>query len=155
MSNNTDITGYCETFGHVAGNAALRKAAKRLTDAVRNYNAVSRYGGEEFLVVPPGCDVKNDCDRAEHIRHALTLTPVIAGDAKIPLTLSMGAATSGDWSGLGAEDLIRKADEAIVSREVGREKSRGRLGGRRISNRCAPWGNLQLRSWKTGRATRI
>src|SRR5262249_39268524 len=98
-----------DTFGHAAGDAALRKVAKHLTDSVRNYDAVSRYGGEEFLVVLPGCDVKSGCDRAEHIRHALTLTPVVAGDAKIPLTLSMGAASSGDWAGLGAEDLIRKA----------------------------------------------
>ena len=89
-----------ETFGHAAGNAALRKAAKRLTDSVRNYDAVSRYGGEEFLVVLPGYDVKNGCDRAEHIRHALTLTPVIAGDAKIPLTLSMAPPPAETGAGL-------------------------------------------------------
>lgn len=110
-----------DTFGHAAGDAALQKVAKHLTVSVRNYDAVSRYGGEEFLVVLPGCDVKNGCDRAEHIRHALTLIPVIAGDAKIPLTISMGAASSGDWNGIGVEDLIRKADEALY-----RAKSEGR-----------------------------
>jgi two-component system, cell cycle response regulator len=102
-----------DTFGHAAGDAALRKVAKHLTDSVRNYDAVSRYGGEEFLVVLPSCDAKSGCDRAEHIRHKLELEPVITGEAKIPLTLSMGVANSGEWPGLDAEALIRKADEAL------------------------------------------
>jgi diguanylate cyclase (GGDEF)-like protein len=102
-----------DTFGHAAGDAALRKVAKRLTESVRNYDAVSRYGGEEFLMVLPDCEAKSGCERAEHIRHALELSPANVGEAKIPLTMSVGVANSADWPGLEAEALIRKADEAL------------------------------------------
>lgn len=102
-----------DTFGHAAGDAALRKVAKHLTESVRNYDAVSRYGGEEFLMVLPDCEAKSGCERAEHIRHALELSPANVGEAKIPLTMSVGVANSADWPGLEAEALIRKADEAL------------------------------------------
>ena len=68
--------------------------------------------------------MRSGCDRAEHIRHSLAPSPIIAGDAKIPLRQSMGAASSVEWAVLDGEDLIRKADEAIESR---RKKPRDRL----------------------------
>src|SRR5579859_2507156 len=102
-----------DTFGHAAGDAALRMVAKLLLDSVRNYDAVARYGGEEFLIVLPGCDAKVGADRAEHIRHLIESSPVSAGEARIPLTISLGMANSGDWPALEAEAFIRKADEAL------------------------------------------
>jgi diguanylate cyclase (GGDEF)-like protein len=110
-----------DTYGHAAGDTALRKVAKTLSESVRDYDAVSRYGGEEFLVVLPGCDSKAGCGRAEHIRHAIENEPVLSSEAKISLTISMGVANSSEWPGLEAEALIRKADEALY-----RAKSYGR-----------------------------
>ncbi|MBS1841421.1 MAG: diguanylate cyclase [Acidobacteria bacterium] len=126
-----------DTFGHAAGDNALRRVAKHLTDSVRNYDAVSRYGGEEFLVILPACDAKSGCDRAEHIRHTLEITPIASGDIKIPITLSIGAANSAEWPALEAEALIRKADEALY-----KAKSDGR--NRVIISR--PQGFGQVRS---------
>jgi two-component system, cell cycle response regulator len=113
-----------DTHGHAAGDAALRKVAKHLTDSVRNYDAASRYGGEEFLIVMPNCEARSGCERAEHIRRTLQLSAENARDAEIALTISVGIANSGDWPGLEAEALIRKADEALYeAKTCGRNRA--------------------------------
>src|SRR5207247_8053978 len=56
-----------DTHGHLAGDAVLKEAARRLTHAVRSYDCVGRYGGEEFLVVLAGCDRKQTQNTAERI----------------------------------------------------------------------------------------
>src|SRR5215471_336017 len=97
-----------DTYGHAAGDTALRKVAKTLLESVRDYEAVSRHGGEEFLLVLPGCDVRIGRERAEHIRHEIEVHKVESGEEKISLTISMGVANSAEWPGLVAEVLIRK-----------------------------------------------
>ena len=44
-------------FGHMAGDAVLRQVAARMKASVRRYDSVGRYGGEEFLIVLPGCEI--------------------------------------------------------------------------------------------------
>jgi hypothetical protein len=67
------------------------------------------------------CVAKAGADRAEHIRHTIESNPVEAGDARIPLTMSLGMANSAEWPALDGEALTRKADEALY-----RAKSEGR-----------------------------
>ena len=45
-----------DTYGHLAGDRVLQTVATRLKNAMRTYDTVGRYGGEEFLIVSPGCD---------------------------------------------------------------------------------------------------
>ena len=60
-----------DTYGHAAGDDALREAARRMQETVRSYDSVGRYGGEEFLIVLPGCDAIAHVTQAERIRETL------------------------------------------------------------------------------------
>lgn len=111
-----------DQYGHLAGDAVLKAASHRLVDSVRGYDSVGRFGGEEFLVVLPECTVSVITDVAERLRLAIGSDPVVVEQGKpIPVTASMGVATT---ESDGVEDmgsLIRVADEALyVAKRSGR-----------------------------------
>ncbi len=60
-----------DTYGHFAGDAVLRETASRLRHNMRPYDQVGRYGGEEFLVVLPNCDLEQATMQAERMRARL------------------------------------------------------------------------------------
>jgi two-component system cell cycle response regulator len=70
------------TRRHLAGDRVLRQIAQRLQTAVRPYDAVGRYGGEEFLVVLPCCDADISLTLAERLRRCVAVEPAnVAGKA--------------------------------------------------------------------------
>lgn len=100
---------YNDTFGHRAGDDALRYVAVHLTEAVpRRLDAVARYGGEEFVVLLAETDAEGARLVAERIRASLEGSDQF----RCRLTISAGiAATQGE--GCEAEALIERADEAL------------------------------------------
>lgn len=80
-----------DELGHAAGDAVLRESARRMQQLLRASDGVGRVGGEEFLVVLPGCDEDQTLELAERLRHALSATPVEYEGRQIPITLSAGA----------------------------------------------------------------
>ena len=102
-----------DTYGHLAGDTVLREAAKRMRSSVRPYDAVGRYGGEEFLIVMPGCDITSATTRAEGSRIAIGKQPVDAPEGMIPVTVSLGVAVGGGAKLLDLEGLLRAADTAL------------------------------------------
>ena len=60
-----------DTHGHQAGDAVLQETAHRMKSAIRAYDSMGRYGGEEFLIVLPGCDGEDAVHQAERIREAI------------------------------------------------------------------------------------
>jgi two-component system cell cycle response regulator len=113
-----------DTFGHAAGDEVLREAALRLTAGVRGYDAVGRYGGEEFLLVLPGCDANALRVRAEHILTAFRDRPFVAGAQSLRVTLSIGAASSADWPESNPDSLVRTADGSLYqAKREGRDRA--------------------------------
>jgi two-component system cell cycle response regulator len=107
-----------DTYGHQTGDAVLRETALRMRAAGRRYDAVGRYGGEEFLVVLPGCDLADACSQAERLRETIAGTPFESGSAPLRATISVGVSCAHDHD---ADTLIREADEAMY-----RAKAQGR-----------------------------
>jgi diguanylate cyclase (GGDEF)-like protein len=81
-----------DTYGHQAGDVVLREAARRMCAEVRPYDAVGRYGGEEFLMVLPGCDGESALVQAERVREALCAMPFKACGHTLPVSCSIGVA---------------------------------------------------------------
>ena len=57
-----------DTHGHLAGDAVLCESARRMHSAIRQYDSIGRYGGEEFLILLPGCDEHGSFNQAERLR---------------------------------------------------------------------------------------
>jgi two-component system, cell cycle response regulator len=113
-----------DEFGHLAGDAVLREASSRMRAVVRRYDSVGRYGGEEFLVVLPGCDSAAAAAQAERLRLSLSAASFVFGTGTCPLTGSVGYVCSTDVPDGDAESLIRLADDALyAAKNLGRNRS--------------------------------
>ena len=111
-----------DTLGHAAGDGVLREIASRLGASVRPADVVGRVGGEEFLVVLPGCDHLRALGVAERLRVAVSREPVRALGREIPVTASFGVA--GRRGPVGPEALVALADAALyAAKRAGRNRT--------------------------------
>ena len=81
-----------DTHGHLAGDAVLREASRRMKQVCRHYDAIGRYGGEEFLAVLPGSGREASLGQAERLRAVMASEPFVAGGVSLPVTCSIGVA---------------------------------------------------------------
>ncbi|MGH9426860.1 MAG: GGDEF domain-containing response regulator [Terriglobia bacterium] len=102
-----------DTHGHAAGDTVLREAASRMVAALRPYDRLGRYGGEEFLIVAPGCSLDEAVGVAERLRLALLAEPVQTGRGAIEISGTFGVTSSVCFNHVDAEALIQAADEAL------------------------------------------
>jgi two-component system, cell cycle response regulator len=112
-----------DTHGHLVGDAVLQEVTRRLAMQVRPYDGVGRYGGEEFLIVFPGCSMPDLVVGAERLRHCIADQPIETSVGQIPVTLSLGLASveQGENETLGCETFLHRADSALYA-----AKARGR-----------------------------
>jgi two-component system, cell cycle response regulator len=113
-----------DAYGHLAGDEVLREAARRMKSSVRCYDSIGRYGGEEFLVVLPGCDVVEAWMLGDRLRQAISGDPFAVSDARYPISCSVGCATQPTAAGYDADALIRLADAALYgAKHSGRNRT--------------------------------
>ena len=101
----------------------LRETAARMKGAIRSYDGLGRYGGEEFLFVLPGCDGPAARAHAERLRAAVAAGSIeLTGAAPVYITCSVGVATLSAGP-LDARALIREADRALyIAKHLGRDR---------------------------------
>ena len=101
-----------DTYGHATGDTVLQKIALHIRSGVRKYDVAARFGGEEFLVLLPNCDLINTQQTAERIRKAIEEQVYAgSGDGQRGITVSMGVASL--RPGEDKEALIHRADTAL------------------------------------------
>jgi diguanylate cyclase (GGDEF)-like protein len=121
-----------DTYGHLTGDAVLEEVAKRIANLMRPYDLAGRYGGEEFLIVLPGCSPTNGIQRADHFRRAIADSAILTSSVPLTVTCSLGVASHDE--AMPAEDLIHQADEALYcAKRLGRNCVRT-SGGRDVAD---------------------
>jgi diguanylate cyclase (GGDEF)-like protein len=104
-----------DTYGHFAGDAVLREFVRRMGAAMRPYDSMGRYGGEEFLIVLPGCDAADTEKQAERMRVALVKEAMALNEDSKTISCSFGATAWLPGEFVTEELLIRVADDALYS----------------------------------------
>jgi diguanylate cyclase (GGDEF)-like protein len=82
-----------DTYGHLAGDLALKKVAFHLVQNTRKHDMVARFGGEEFVIFMRECDNAQAKTLAEHLRQGVSMLPIEFNGNHFKVTISMGIAT--------------------------------------------------------------
>ncbi|MBI3726380.1 sensor domain-containing diguanylate cyclase [bacterium] len=117
-----------DTYGHRAGDRVLKAVAQTLRRAIRDYDTLARWGGEEFAIVLTDTGKKSAIEAAERFRKEIAEAPVQLQESEPPrpgITASMGVATYPD-DATDPRELLQKADMALYrSKEGGRNRVTG------------------------------
>lgn len=107
-----------DTSGHAAGDEVLKKVTERMRKELRPYDGLGRYGGEEFLMVLPGCDAETTQRRADEIRRSVCALPA---RNETYVTISMGVAESNEQKRCSSDVLLKCADSSLYkAKKLGR-----------------------------------
>lgn len=113
-----------DTFGHEAGDKALRHVAGLLAGSLRGDDIIGRWGGEEFVAVLPHAPLARASVVADRMRELLGSTPVEVGQQRelVAIHISVGVA---EYAGDTLEAFIARADRALYqAKRAGRNITR-------------------------------
>jgi diguanylate cyclase (GGDEF)-like protein len=104
-----------DEFGHDAGDAVLRSLGSEIKRYVRDSDVACRFGGEEFVLLLPGCDKQTTAQRSKVLLNTIRAMDVPRASQSIgPITASLGVATFPE-DGTEADALIQVADRAMYT----------------------------------------
>lgn len=110
-----------DVHGHLVGDEVLRTSARRMSETVRVYDLIGRYGGEEFLIVAPGSIAAALQQQAERIRASIA-EPINSSAGMLRISASIGVVgIEGQRSLPEPHALVRAADQAMY-----RAKAKGK-----------------------------
>ncbi|WP_172674195.1 GGDEF domain-containing response regulator [Syntrophomonas palmitatica] len=110
-----------DRFGHLAGDEVLKETSRRIVSAVRGYDLVGRYGGEEFLVILPGCNMSESELVARRIQQTFRQDLFKIDNIPVQVTVSGGVTTCQPGLKANVKNIIMTADQALY-----RAKQNGR-----------------------------
>ena len=112
-----------DSHGHLCGDRALAELAALVRGCLRQYDMVGRYGGEEFCIIFPGAGIQAARGVLTRVREALKETMFRWEDKHFKMTVSVGLASTSERPEIGADALLKLADEALYqAKETGRDR---------------------------------
>ncbi|MDK1021982.1 MAG: diguanylate cyclase [Candidatus Hydrogenedentes bacterium] len=112
-----------DTHGHPAGDSVLIEIALRMQANLRAYDALGRFGGEEFLIVAPDASTEGIVALAERIRSAIEKKPIETSSGPISVTVSLGTIVRIMEQNTSLKGLIDEVDRALYrAKESGRNR---------------------------------
>ncbi len=113
-----------DTYGHQAGDEALKWASHLWRESLRRIDILCRYGGEEFAVVLPGTRLNAAVRAAKRLQAAMEKAPVTLLDRIVPLTASFGVDTFEHMEELTVRGFIKRTDQYLLEAKI---KGRNRI----------------------------
>jgi two-component system cell cycle response regulator len=102
-----------DEMGHQAGDSVLKEVARRLRNGARTYDSIGRYGGEEFLLLLPGCDLIAAFNRADQFRKLISAESITTAKGCRTVTMSVGIAVAEPDRQVDVQMLIQEADAGL------------------------------------------
>jgi diguanylate cyclase (GGDEF)-like protein len=114
-----------DTRGHLCGDHVLREAAERLASCLREYDSIGRYGGEEFLILMPGCDSLTSQTRMDALVASVGDHIFLDNGREIRTSCSFGVTVfRPEVRLLAIEELLAAADNALyLAKATGRNRA--------------------------------
>lgn len=124
LADVDDLKAINDSHGYGVGDAVLREVAQRLRCSLRPYDGLGRHGGDEFLLVLPGCDFHGAVNVAERLRASIAVVPMKLENGTILATVSAGVSAVSNPAEMKDPDaFIRAAETALYkARQPGRDR---------------------------------
>ena len=110
-----------DTYGHPAGDEVLVEITSRIIKALRAYDKIGRYGGEEFIIILPHNSLKSVKKVAERMRKNISQKSIQTSAGPLKLYVSLGCTSTENIEANSAEMMIKISDKALY-----KAKNKGR-----------------------------
>ncbi|WP_444997253.1 diguanylate cyclase [Aliikangiella sp. IMCC44359] len=112
-----------DKYGHATGDVVICAVAMLLRQRLRQYDIIGRYGGEEYVVVLPGCDAMLTIKIMEDIRKYFSEIKFRHENEIFSCSISIGVAANNDFPGYNGSEILIVADNALyAAKEAGRNR---------------------------------
>jgi diguanylate cyclase (GGDEF)-like protein len=113
MADVDNLKPINDTYGHRAGDMAIKQISRRMSACIRQIDAAARYGGDEFAVILPNTSLADAVVVAERMVEMVSGTPMVWEQHEISLSISVGVGQYGAEVCPG--DVAKATDQALYA----------------------------------------